>query len=227
MFLFCLAPISGKGKGTVQPGSFMTRSFLLLMKSSHKPSESSSEALADASFCKTRPTLPAGKFCFRGRESPGKSPATRDIPAAPLEAGPGRARNGGSARRPRARTCRGPEGPAPPPRRLHLPPAGARPHLPEHPRPGPRRRRRKGAPRSPRPQVAAAGGSARATRPRGPGGRGGAGPGGKPPRTSDVGALALVQQAGGRAAHGGGAGGAPRRRRQLPRSRPRRTPLCS
>ena len=126
MFLFCLAPISGKGKGTVQPGSFMTRSFLLLMKSSHKPSESSSEALADASFCKTRPTLPAGKFCFRGRESPGKSPATRDIPAAPLEAGPGRARNGGSARRPRARTCRDPEGPAPPPRRLHLPPAGAR-----------------------------------------------------------------------------------------------------
>lgn len=141
----------------------------------------------------------------------------------------------------------------PPPRGLHLPPASAPPHFPEHPgpadhtpppppRPGPKSRlararacgpggagRQPAARRALAPEVPAPAGSAPqgegggcgghplSTRPLGPGPRSCAGPrrarrSREAPRarTSDVAALALVQQAGGRAAHGRDAGGARR-----------------
>ena len=54
---------------------------------------SSSEAVADAAFCKTWPISPGGEFSARGRESPGKSLEARDIPPVLFSASSERAQN--------------------------------------------------------------------------------------------------------------------------------------
>lgn len=83
-----------EGKGTEPPGS-VTNTALCASDEITPPVIlwSSSEAVADAAFYKTRPTWPEGKFCLTGRESPGKSLESRDIPAVLFAARSGRARH--------------------------------------------------------------------------------------------------------------------------------------